>query len=195
MYYFVGIDEAGRGPLAGPVAVGIARLPHTFNKRHLKGIKDSKKLSPQQRELWFEKMKQWQSQGLMDFAVSLISASVIDSKGISQAIKQGMKNCLRKVKAQPADYIFLDGGLKAPLIYIEQETIIKGDEKIPAISLASIAAKVTRDKYMTNLASKKKYEHYQFHIHKGYGTQLHRNLIKKHGACDIHRTSFLGRIL
>jgi len=185
----VGIDEAGRGPLAGPVAVGAV----LFLKRarfDFDGLTDSKKLTPSQREEWFRKMKDWQKEGKLRFAVSLVSNTVIDAKGIVPAINLGIERCLKKLKVDPKHtHIFLDGGLKAPAQFLNQETIIKGDEKIPAISLASITAKVTRDRKMVTLS--KIYPHYGFEIHKGYGTKIHADAIRKHGISKIHRKSFL----
>lgn len=185
----VGIDEAGRGPLAGPVAVGAV----VFSNRarfDVTGLADSKKLSPLRREEWFRKIKIWQKEGTLRFAVSLVSNTVIDKKGIVPAIQLGIERCLSKLEVNPKHTkVFLDGGLKAPREFINQETIIKGDEKIPAIALASIAAKVTRDKKMKVLS--KIYPQYGFEIHKGYGTLAHRKALKKHKATGIHRKSFL----
>jgi ribonuclease HII len=185
----IGIDEAGRGPLAGPVAVGAV----IFSKRarfDFDGLADSKKLSTLQREEWFRKMKDWQKEGKLRFAVSLISNTVIDTKGIASAISLGIERCFKKLNVDPnRAHVFLDGGLKAPDEFLNQQTIIKGDEKIPAISLASIAAKETRDTKMKQLA--KKYPQYGFEIHKGYGTLFHRKAIKKYKASDIHRKTFL----
>jgi ribonuclease HII len=190
--FTIGIDEAGRGPLAGPVSVGAARIPTGFNKKFLKGIKDSKQLTEAERELWYALALEAKKKGELDFAVSLVSETVIDARGISYAIRLGIKRCLKKLKANEKDQVFLDGGLKAPVEFIHQKTVIKGDEKIPLISLASIAAKVTRDRYMKKLSEK--YPQYSFHIHKGYGTRMHREAIRAHGPSSIHRKSFLKRI-
>ncbi|MBX4197995.1 ribonuclease HII [Candidatus Parcubacteria bacterium] len=191
--YLIGIDEAGRGPLAGPVAVGAVSIPVDFNKKRFVGVKDSKKLTLQAREWWFARMLEWQLEGNFHFHVALISADVIDKKGISHAIKRGIAECLDVLDA---DYttcsIVLDGSLRAPEQFRNQKTIIKGDEKIPVISLASIAAKVTRDRYITKIA--KKYPKYKLEIHKGYGTKIHRQLIKKHGPSKLHRKSFLNSL-
>jgi ribonuclease HII len=192
MKYSLGIDEAGRGPLAGPVAVGAVRVGKSFDKKIFKGIKDSKKLSPQKREEWFLRAEDLQKAGTLDWAVALVSEKVIDKQGIAPAIRLGMKRCLQKLSANTNDHIFLDGGLKLPAEYIFQETIIKGDEKVAVISLASICAKVMRDRYMTKLS--KKYPKYGFDIHKGYGTEVHIKAIKKHGASKAHRKSFLRNI-
>ena len=185
----IGIDEAGRGPLAGPVAVGAAYIPKGARISY-KNLRDSKKLTERDRELWFGKMKQWQKEGKIRFSVTLISHEVIDTKGIVCAISLGIQRCLKTLAVDPKEtLVLLDGGLKAPTEYRKQKTIIKGDEKISAISFASIAAKVTRDKRMVSLA--KKYPEYGFEVHKGYGTLRHRQAIMKYKSSDIHRTSFL----
>jgi len=193
MKYIVGIDEAGRGPLAGPVAVGAVRVNVGFDKRFFKGIKDSKKLSVRKRDEWFKNISEVQPRTNINFAVVLVSEKIIDKHGIAYAIRLGIKKCLTKLKVSNNSRIFLDGGIKAPDNFLHQKTIIKGDEKIPVISLASICAKVTRDRFMVKLS--KKYSQYNFHIHKGYGTLLHRRLIKKHGPSVVHRKSFLHKII
>jgi ribonuclease HII len=196
--HIIGIDEAGRGPLAGPVAIGVVKFPSKIHKeilRDLKKIKgkDSKKLSHTQRRTWFEKIKIWKVQGKLDFHVALVSEKVIDTKGISFAIKKGMKACLRKVQAECMTCLIkLDGSLKAPQEFMFQQTIIKGDEKEPVISLASIAAKMTRDSYVVKQAGK--YPEYKLEVHKGYGTALHRALIKKHGPSSFHRITYLSNL-
>jgi ribonuclease HII len=186
--FTVGIDEAGRGPLAGPVAVGAVKVGANFSKKFWKGIKDSKKLSPEERDLWFTLVIEAKRRGDLDFAVSLVSEKVIDRRGITYAIGLGIKRCLDKLNVPAHTQIFLDGSLKAPQTFVHQRTIIKGDEKIPIISCASICAKVMRDRYMTRLS--KKYPLYGFHIHKGYGTLVHRRAIKKYGLVEPHRRSF-----
>lgn len=192
--YIIGIDEAGRGPLAGPVAVGTVKIKKDFNKKFFKGIKDSKKLTEEERGTWFELAKNAQKRKELFFSVSLISNTIIDKHGISKAIKIGINKNLEKLSVSKKEsYILLDGSLKAPIEYKNQFTIIKGDEKIPLISLASIVAKVTRDRYMKNLA--KKYPKYGFEKHKGYGTEEHRRAIKKHGSISIHRKSFIKSLI
>ncbi|CAN5124129.1 hypothetical protein BH11PAT3_BH11PAT3_0440 [soil metagenome] len=192
MSNIIGIDEAGRGPLAGPVAVGAVRIKCDFNKKFFKGIKDSKKLTEKERDKWFHLAVEAKKKNELDFAVTLISEKVIDKKGITAAIKEGMKKCLEKLEARHEDQIFLDGSLYAPKEFMHQETIIKGDEKIPVISLASICAKVTRDVYMKKIA--KKYPKYRFENNKGYGTLIHIEAIKKYGTTSVHRQSFLKNI-
>ena len=188
MSYVVGIDEAGRGPLAGPVAVGAVAISSSFKKNFFKSIKDSKKLSPSDRELWFALALEARKEGLLDFAVSLVSEKVIDRRGISYAVRLGIKRSLAALGVS-ADS---QGGIKAPKEFIHQLTIIKGDEKIPIISLASIMAKVIRDKKMVRLS--KKFPEFNFHKHKGYGTSEHCRAILKFGPTVIHRRSFLTRL-
>lgn len=187
--FIVGIDEAGRGPLAGPVAVGAVVVPvgkHPLFKR----ARDSKQLSPRARESIFKEIQKAQKENSLNFAVSLVSSQVIDAEGIVPAIRRGIKNCLNKLAAPPDEtLILLDGSLHAPEHFLFQKTIIRGDESQSVIGLASIAAKVTRDRAMVRVA--KKFPEYGFEIHKGYGTLLHRQKIKKHGPCEVHRMSFL----
>ena len=199
MNYVVGIDEAGRGPLAGPVAVGAVSIlnPTTpglrrASKNFFKSIKDSKKLSPGDRELWFALALEARKEGVLDFAVSLVSEKVIDRKGLSYAIKLGIKRSLVTLGVPEDSQVYLDGGIKAPEKFTHQLTVIKGDEKIPIISLASIVAKVIRDRKMVRLS--KKFPEFNFDIHKGYGTSLHRKAIQKYGSTEAHRQSFLKHL-
>jgi len=193
--YIVGIDEAGRGPLAGPVAVGAVIVSPQFDRALVSAIKnkDSKKLNPQKRGIWFAKMEAWKKEGLIDFHVALVDAEIIDQKGISFAITSGIASCLKKIKAKAEHTILLDGSLRAPRRFPFQKTIIRGDEKEYQISLASIAAKVLRDRKMEELSEQ--YPAYGFEVHKGYGTRDHRMMLKKYGPSEIHRMSFLKRIL
>ncbi len=199
--YRIGIDEVGRGPLAGPVAVGAcmveARAAKTFAKVFA-AIRDSKQLSAEAREMWFSVIRREQKSGLLDYAVTFVSAAEIDRKGIAPAIRKALAASLRKLlrekNIQPEECrVFLDGSLYAPKEFLRQETIIKGDQKVKLISAAAVAAKVLRDRKMKMLA--KKFPEYGFEIHKGYGTLAHRNAIKKHGPGAIHRMSFLTGIL
>lgn len=196
--YIIGVDEAGRGPLAGPVSVGVCALPVKMTRRDFKGIRDSKKLSEKMRDVWFAKMLEMQKVGGLYFSVNLVSNKIIDERGISFAIKKAMNDGLIDVmdnmRAKYSEcFVLLDGSLRAPSEFIFQKTIIKGDEKEFAISLASIAAKVTRDKYMKKMA--KKYPNYGFEVHKGYGTAKHIISIKKEGISALHRKSFLKNIV
>lgn len=184
--FIIGIDEAGRGPLAGPVAVGAVKIPVDFDRSFFAGIKDSKKLSEQMREEWFLKL----TKSDIPYGVALMSASIIDRQGIQWAIRKGIQKVLKKVEADPVEtLVLLDGGLTAPLEFREQQTIIKGDVSEPEISLAAIVAKVTRDRYMKRLGNK--YPRYGFETHKGYGTARHRNAIALHGPSPHHRMSFI----
>src|SRR3972149_8995560 len=192
MSYVVGSDEAGRGPLAGPVAVGAIAISSSFKKNFFKSIKDSKKLSPSDRELWFALALEARKEGLLDFAVSLVSEKVIDRKGISYAIRLGIRRSLMTLGVSADSQVYLDGGIKAPKEFIHQLPVIRGDEKIPIISLASIMAKVIRDKKMVRLS--KKFPEYRFDLHKGYGTLVHRKAIKKYGLTELHRRSFTKRL-
>src|SRR3989344_7724350 len=114
MGYVVGIDEAGRGPLAGPVSVGVVKIPLDFNKRFFHSIKDSKQLTPEDRELWFALALEAKKQKLLDFAVSLVSEKIIDKKGTVYAVRLGIKRCFRKLSIEEDSQIFLDGSLVAP---------------------------------------------------------------------------------
>ncbi len=187
--YIIGIDEAGRGPLAGPVSVGICIAPVDFDFTIFKNLKDSKKLSEKRRVEVLAQMKELQTSKTINFSVALVSNKMIDDKGIVFAITSAINVLLNKIKIEPSKVrILLDGGLRAPDEYLYQETIIKGDEKEPVISLASIAAKVTRDNHMVRLA--KDYPEYGFEIHKGYGTKVHRERIAKYGLSVVHRRTF-----
>ena len=193
MGYVIGIDEAGRGPLAGPVAVGAVLISERFDKRFFRGIRDSKQLSADERELWFKLIIEAKKNGDLDYAVALVSERIIDRHGITHAIRLGIKRVLKSLNPEIFEtHIFLDGGLRAPIKYVHQTTVIKGDEKIPVVSLASIAAKVTRDRKMIRLAEK--FPEYDFHIHKGYGTRKHKEALARYGTSSIHRQTFLKRI-
>lgn len=192
--YIIGIDEVGRGPLAGPVAVGVFCIKSNFNFNKLLGIRDSKKLTPFKREFFLKKIIELEKKHEVEFIVSFVSAKEIDKKGISLAIKKALENSLNKINKKPEECsIFLDGGLYAPEEYKKQKTIIKGDDKIKVISCASVVAKVLRDKRMCQLA--KKYSSYGFEIHKGYGTKLHCKNIRKNGICPEHRKCFLKNFI
>ncbi|MDO8183885.1 MAG: ribonuclease HII [bacterium] len=193
--YLVGIDEAGRGPLAGPVSVGVVVAPIEFKtvfKRY--AVKDSKKLTEINREKWYKWLNQERKLKKINFATALISHEVIDKRGIVPAVRLGIRRCLTRLSLKPAEcQVLLDGSLKAPLIFTNQKTIIKGDERESIIALASIAAKVRRDRYMCHLA--KKFPHYHFEVHKGYGTKAHYLALKKYGLSTVHRLSFLTRVV
>lgn len=185
----IGIDEVGRGPIAGPVAVGAFVFLKPEAKRLFRGVKESKQLSEAKREEWFARIQSAHKSGLVNFCVTFQSEKIIDTKGLSYAIKTALLTSLYGVKVKPSRArVLLDGGLKAPANYTNQKTIIKGDEKEMVIALASICAKVLRDRKMNLLA--KKHPNYGFEKHKGYGTRAHYAAIKKYGMLSVHRKSF-----
>lgn len=216
--WLVGIDEVGRGPLAGPVGVGICFIPFVKNisnsykeflkknKENLKKYKlsyvlgkDSKKLSAEVRETWSQFLKDAELGTYANFIYLSKTAKQIDENGISVCIKicinDGLQKHMRDTGLSESEYcILLDGGLKAPANFDNQETFTKGDEKEMVISFASIYAKVKRDLYMTKSASKPEYGKYGFEKHKGYGTESHRRLISQHGLSDLHRESYCRNI-
>jgi ribonuclease HII len=185
----IGVDEAGRGPLAGPVAVGVVLAPAGFDIRTaFPGVNDSKKLSEKKREAIFQQLEERARQTELKYVVLFSSAKIIDERGITYAVKKAVWDGIRKLSPS-ADgvHVLLDGLLQAPPLY-SQETIIRGDESEAIISLASIAAKVTRDRLMKKLSET--YPAYGFAEHKGYGTPRHLEAIAAFGLCDIHRRSF-----
>lgn len=224
--YKIGIDEVGRGPIAGPVCVCSFLVKEEsflefctsptgaeLGDKKLPKLRDSKKLSKKQREEWFEFLYEAKKNNLCDFAISFVSSENIDNFGIVKCIQKALDESLCKVTSpdilflksrglgdgsrcqtskkeyQASFNIFLDGGLYAPKEFIYQKTIIKGDELHPIISLASIVAKVSRDKIMEKYG--KDYPEYGFEKHSGYGTKKHYEAIKKHGQTPIHRKSFI----
>lgn len=194
MKYRIGIDEVGRGPIAGPVAVGAFVFLDKKASLFFKGVKESKQLTEEKRELWFTKILEGQKKGLIDFSVVFQSEKVIDEKGISFAIKKCLSTSLTNLAIEPADaLVLLDGGLKAPEEYRNQKTIIKGDVKEQVIALASICAKVLRDRKMREWA--KKHPNYGFEVHKGYGTKRHYDALKRYGLNDLHRRTFVKKLL
>jgi ribonuclease HII len=190
--YIIGIDEVGRGPLAGPVtvcALAIKKSDHSKVRKLTMGVKDSKKLSHEERVEWLSLIQYLEKQKLLSFSIGSVSNLIIDKNGIASAIKLALKKAITNLKIDPNNCkVLLDGSLYAPVEYKNQKTIIKGDEKEFIISLASIVAKVHRDLYMIKAA--KKYPGYGFEIHKGYGTQDHLKTIKKNGISPFHRTYF-----
>lgn len=187
--YLVGIDEAGRGPLAGPVAVGVVVVPDRFNFLLLQGIRDSKQMKELGREIWYEKLRVLEVEHGLRHRVQFSSARYIDTHGIVPAVRDAIARALRALEVRPEEsHIILDGALRAPRRFLYQKTIIGGDESEPLIALASIAAKVRRDRLMRQLALR--YPEYGFEVHKGYGTKKHREALVQYGLSDIHRRSF-----
>jgi ribonuclease HII len=188
--HILGVDEAGRGPLAGPVAVGIVSVPVHFNIRAaFPEVNDSKLLSESTRESIYKELEGRAAVGELSFCVRFAAASTIDKLGITRAVKRSVWSGVRKLAPDPGTArVLLDGLLYAPSEYA-QETIVKGDALEPVISLASIVAKVRRDRFMKRIASE--YPEYMFEIHKGYGTKKHYEMLMKFGPSDIHRRTFL----
>ncbi len=188
--FVIGIDEAGRGPLAGPVALGLVVAPEGFNiAEAFPGIKDSKLLTEKKREFFFAELEKCAQAGDLQFSVQFSAASVIDDLGMTGAIMVAIERGIAELAVDPASVeIVLDGALKAPPEF-RQKTIIHGDATVPIISLASVAAKVLRDRVMRDLA--KQYPDYGLDIHKGYATKAHYAAIAAHGPSTIHRHSFI----
>lgn len=178
-----GVDEVGRGPLAGPVVAAAVILPHDFD---VLGIDDSKKLSEKRREELYEII----TEKAVAWGIGMADHETIDEINILQAAKLAMKRALAEL--EDVDYITFDA-MKIEDIDIPQESVIKGDSKILAIAAASIVAKVTRDRMMMEYA--KQYPGYGFEKNKGYGTKAHYEGISEHGICPIHRRSFLKKVL
>ncbi len=176
-----GADEAGRGPLAGPVVAAAVVLPADA---FLQGLDDSKKLSPTRREELFPKI---QTQAVV-YGVAVVNPEVIDKINILQAALLAMQQAVEQLQPVP-DLLLIDGNQKTASS-IEQWAIVKGDSKSLSIAAASVLAKVTRDHIMQDYHQL--YPQYEFARHKGYGTKLHRDLIAEHGPCPIHRSTFKG---
>lgn len=193
--YLIGVDEAGRGPLAGPVAVGVACVSSEFDWNLIPKVGDSKKLTEKVREEIYEIATQLRRDGLLDFKVLTASATVIDTIGIAVAVRRCVARGVRSLRLDPDDCeVRLDGLLYAPEEFRDQRTIPKGDASEPVIGLASILAKVHRDRYMKSIAKKPELAPYNLEIHKGYGTKAHCEAIKKYGLSNIHRASFCTRL-
>lgn len=191
--FLIGVDEAGRGPLAGPVSVGVVAIPLGFEVlREFPEAKDSKLLSRQKRELIFDAVEKRASRGDLQFVVRFADHTYIDEHGIARAVESAVWSGVRELSAPSHSFVLLDGLLRAPEAY-PQRTFVRGDLRVPLISLASILAKVTRDRMMEQLSVR--YPEYGFEQHKGYGTLAHRLAIKRHGLTDIHRKSFCSNFI
>jgi len=178
-----GIDEAGRGPLAGPVAVAIAVMPMDDI---IEGVNDSKKLSAKKRDELYEQIVA----KAIDYSVQLVDEKTIDKINILQATKLGMQNCIKSLQITP-DLILIDA-VKLDT-KIKSISIIHGDALSYNIACASILAKVTRDRLMDEYDLK--YPEYGFKKHKGYGTKAHIEALQKYGKCPIHRDTFIGHFV
>ncbi len=180
-----GIDEAGRGPLAGPVVCAIAIMPLDKDKI-IEGVNDSKKLSPKVREILYDKILGT----AIAYQIEVVDNKTIDKINILNATKQGMINCINNISITP-DIVLIDAvKINSDIVTVP---IIKGDEKSYSIACASILAKVYRDRLMQKYD--KVYPQYLFAKHKGYGTQKHIELLKKFGKCEIHRVTFIKNFL
>ena len=184
-YHIVcGVDEAGRGPLAGPVYAAAVILPKGYV---IEGVNDSKKLTEKKREVLFDKI----IAECEDYCIATASEQEIDDINILNATFLAMRRAVEGLKIKP-DLALIDGN-KEPGLDIDQQTIIKGDAKSASIAAASILAKVARDRYMLEMADK--YPQYQFEKHKGYGTKLHYEALDEFGPSEIHRMTFLKKWL
>ncbi len=179
-----GIDEAGRGPLAGPVYAACVILPKDCV---INGINDSKKLSEKKREQLFDEI----IEKAVAYNIASVDENIIDEINILNATHIAMNNALDGMNIKP-DYALIDGN-SIKNMNTPHQTIVKGDAKSISIAAASILAKVARDRYITEISEK--YPEYEFAKHKGYGTKLHTDLLKKYGPCEIHRRTFLTKIL
>ena len=179
-----GIDEAGRGPLAGPVYAAAVILPAGLE---IPGLNDSKKLTKKKREELFDII----TEKAVSYSIAFATAKEIDEINILQATFLAMRRAQEGLDI-PADYALIDGNRMPPLA-IDGETIIKGDAKSPSVAAASILAKVSRDRFMLELD--KQYPEYQFSKHKGYGTKLHYEMLDKYGVSPVHRMTFLRKYM
>lgn len=178
-----GVDEAGRGPLAGPVCAAAVILPPDCI---IEGLNDSKKLSEKKREALFDVIKN----EALAYSIAMASEKEIDEINILQATFLAMKRAVDSLSIKP-DYILVDGN-RDPMFGTDTELVVKGDSLSASIAAASVLAKVTRDRFMLEID--KKYPQYQFSKHKGYGTKLHYEMIAEYGISDVHRRTFLKKL-
>lgn len=179
-----GVDEAGRGPLAGPICAAAVILP---DDTIIEGVNDSKKLSEKKREALFDVI----ISSVRSYSIAYATVDEIENMNILNATMLAMKRAVEGLNVK-ADYAMIDGN-RLPNLDIDSEFIIKGDAKSMSIAAASILAKVSRDRLLYEYA--KEYPQYHFDKHKGYGTKAHVEALKKYGPCPYHRLSFLGKIL
>lgn len=178
-----GIDEAGRGPLAGPVCAACVVLR---DGEMIEGLNDSKKLTEKKREALFKEI----TEKAVDYSIAMASEQEIDKINILQATFLAMRRAFEGLTKISPDYALIDGN-KTPGLPIEQEAVVKGDASSASVAAASILAKVTRDRYMMNMD--KVYPQYCFAKHKGYGTKLHYQCLDEYGPSPIHRQTFLKK--
>ena len=184
----VGVDEAGRGPWAGPVVAGaVVILDHNLDEFLLKGLNDSKKLSAKKREQLYEHLFAAQDKGQVFIGIGMSSVKEIDENNILQATFLAMRRAVAQLKIQP-QYALIDGNQKPKEFLCDCHTVIKGDAKSYSIAAASIIAKVYRDRLMCELAQK--YPYYGFEKNAGYGTPAHVSGLRLHGVTPVHRLSY-----
>ena len=183
--YICGIDEAGRGPLAGPVVVASVIMP---KDSMIEGVNDSKKVSEKKREKLYEEI----TNTAIAWGVGIIDQREIDEINILNATKKGLTNSLKELEIKP-DLILVDALTNIDTLGIPYRSIIKGDAKSYSIAAASIIAKVTRDRIMRQWDEL--YPEYGFEKHKGYGTKMHIDAIKEYGPCPLHRKSFIKNFI
>ncbi len=179
--YIAGVDEVGRGPLAGPVCAAAVILPKGMV---IDGVNDSKKLSEKKREKLYEEI----TKNAVAYSVAFVEPSVIDEINIRMATHRAMQKAVSDLKVR-ADFLLVDGNDRIAFDGIESEYVVKGDARFECIAAASIVAKVTRDRYMVEMDSV--YPHYGFAKNKGYGTKEHMLGIREYGITDIHRKTFI----
>lgn len=177
-----GVDEAGRGPLAGPVCAAAVILPPEVS---IIGLNDSKKLTPKKREWLYDVIVE----NAISYCISFVDEKTIDEINILQASMLAMQQAVEGLSVV-SDFALVDGNA-APALAIPAQTVIKGDANVPSIAAASILAKVSRDRLM--IEYDQQYPVYGFAKHKGYPTKLHYAMIDKHGICPIHRVTFLKK--
>ncbi len=184
--WIIGVDEAGRGPLAGPVYVGVCAVPVSFAKRHFRDVTDSKKIPEKKRNELYAYLK---NHNEIHCEVACSTAQTINKIGIVSSVDRALQRALKKLALPPTSCsVLLDGGLTAPSIYVRQKTIIHGDAKEKIIGAASILAKVSRDKVMRRYDNV--YKEYGFSTNKGYGTRAHIEAIRVYGLTAQHRKGF-----
>ena len=184
MIFVAGIDEAGRGPLAGPVAAGAVILPADHDILYLN---DSKKLSAAKRDKLFDQIKE----DAVAWAVGFVEPARIDEINILQATYEAMRLAIGQLSVKP--HVLVNDAVTIPSVQIPQIPVVKGDAKCISIAAASILAKVTRDRIMEEMDAR--YPEYGFAKHKGYGTKDHMDAIRAYGPCPIHRRSFITKIV